>query len=170
MRLSLRFLLPLMLVVGLFAYAAVPLADTLMLRWFVRDLDTRSLLIASAVSEPLSGLVLTGSTPRIEQFFQRLTQDERLYAVGLCIAGRAMPIATPEFPSDIACSTLRGQADAAKALIRTAHGMLHLTVAPVDTCTASTVPANGHGSSITAFSVSRSITTCSAWIESPALT
>jgi len=64
MRLSLRFLLPLMLVVGLFAYAAVPLADTLMLRWFVRDLDTRSSLIASAVSEPLSGLVLTGSTPR----------------------------------------------------------------------------------------------------------
>jgi trehalose 6-phosphate synthase len=133
MRLSLRFLFPLMLVVGLFAYAAVPLADTLMLRWFVRDLDVRSTLIASAVSEPLSGLVLTGSTPRIEQFFRRLTQDERLYAVGLCIAGRATPIATPEFPSDIACSSLRGQADAAKALIRTAHGMLHLTVAPVDT-------------------------------------
>ena len=133
MPLSLRFLLPLMLVVGLFAYAAVPLADTLMLRWFVRDLDTRSSLIASAVSEPLSGLVLTGSTPRIEQFFQRLTQDERLYAVGLCMAGRATPIATPEFPSDIACSSLRAQAGAAKAIIRTAHGMLHLAVSPVDT-------------------------------------
>ena len=50
----------------LFAYAAVPLADTLMLRWFVRDLDTRSSLIASAVSEPLSGLVLTGSTPFLQ--------------------------------------------------------------------------------------------------------
>ena len=132
MPLSLRFLLPLMLVVGLFAYAAVPLADTLMLRWFVRDLDTRSSLIASAVSEPLSGLVLTGSTPRIEQFFQRLTQDERLYAVGLCIAGRATPIATPEFPSDIACSSLRTQAGAAKAIIRGAHGMLHLAVSPIE--------------------------------------
>jgi len=75
MRLSLRFLLPLLLVVGLFAYAAVPLTDALMLRWFVRDLDIRSALIASTVNEPLSGLVLTGSTPRIEQFFQRLTQD-----------------------------------------------------------------------------------------------
>jgi len=132
MPLSLRFLLPLMLVVGLFAYAAVPLADTLMLRWFVRDLDTRSSLIASAVSEPLSGLVLTGSTPRIEQFFQRLTQDERLYAVGLCVAGRATPIATPEFPSDIACSSLRTHAGAAKAIIRGANGMLHLTVSPID--------------------------------------
>jgi len=132
MRLSLRFLLPLLLVVGLFAYAAVPLADTLMLRWFVRDLDIRSSLIASAVNEPLSGLVLTGSTPRIEQFFARLTQDERLYAVGLCVAGRATPIATAEFPSDIACSSLRAQAGAAKALIRTAHGMLHLSIVPID--------------------------------------
>ncbi|MEO8486425.1 MAG: trehalose-6-phosphate synthase [Betaproteobacteria bacterium] len=132
MPLSLRFLLPLMLVVGLFAYAAVPLADTLMLRWFVRDLDTRSSLIASAVSEPLSGLVLTGSTSRIEQFFQRLTQDERLYAVGLCMAGRATPIASTEFPSDIACSSLRTHAGAAKAVVQTAHGMLHLAVSPVD--------------------------------------
>ncbi|CAG0969744.1 trehalose 6-phosphate synthase [Burkholderiales bacterium] len=133
MRLSLRFLLPLMLVVGLFAYAAVPLADTLMLRWFVRDLDTRSSAIATAVTGPLSGLVLTGSTPRIEQFFERLTQDERLYAVGLCLAGRAMPIATPDFPADIACSSLRAHADAAKAVMTTAHGMLHLAVTPVDT-------------------------------------
>ena len=36
MRLSLRFLFPLLLVVGLFAYVAVPLADALLLRWFVR--------------------------------------------------------------------------------------------------------------------------------------
>ena len=132
MRLSLRFLLPLMLVVGLFAYAAVPLADSLMLRWVVRDLDVRSSLIANAVSEPLSGLVLTGSTPRIEQFFRHLTQDERLYAVGLCIAGHAMPIATPGFPSGIACSALRAPASTAKSLINTAHGMLHLSVAPID--------------------------------------
>ena len=96
MRLSLRFLLPLLLVVGLFAYAAVPLTDALMLRWFVRDLDIRSALIASPVNDPLSGLVLTGATPRIEQFFQRLTQDERLYAVGLCLAGGTAPIATAE--------------------------------------------------------------------------
>ena len=119
MPLSLRFLLPLMLVVGLFAYAAVPLADTLMLRWFVRDLDTRSSLIATAVSEPLSDLVTTGSTPRIEHFFKRLTQDERLYAVGLCVAGRATPIATPDFPGGLACArcarTRRRRAGASSA-------------------------------------------------------
>jgi hypothetical protein len=41
-RLSLRFIPPLALVLGLFAYAVVPLMDNLTLRWFVRDLDIRS--------------------------------------------------------------------------------------------------------------------------------
>ena len=132
MRLSLRFLLPLMLVVGLFAYAAVPLADTLMLRWFVRDLDARSSLIASSVGESLSGLVQDGSTTRVQQFFQRLTQNERLYAVGLCLAGQPTPIASPDFPSEIACSSLRAHTGPARSLVQTAHGMLHLAVSPVD--------------------------------------
>ena len=42
MRLSLRFIIPLLIALAAFAYAAVPLADALMQRWFVRDLDIRS--------------------------------------------------------------------------------------------------------------------------------
>jgi len=41
-RLSLRFVIPLLIAVGIFAYGALPLADRLMLRWFSRDLETRS--------------------------------------------------------------------------------------------------------------------------------
>ena len=39
MRLSLRFIIPLLVVIAAFAYAVVPLVDKLTLRWFVRDLD-----------------------------------------------------------------------------------------------------------------------------------
>ena len=46
MRLSLRFLLPLALVLAGLAYAVIPLVDTLTLKWFVRDLELRSQLIA----------------------------------------------------------------------------------------------------------------------------
>ena len=48
--LSLRFLIPLLLALGVFAYAAVPLVDSLMSRWFVRDLDIRANLIANTVA------------------------------------------------------------------------------------------------------------------------
>ena len=49
MRLSLRFLLPLALVLAGLAYAVIPLVDTLTLKWFVRDLEIRSELIGRMV-------------------------------------------------------------------------------------------------------------------------
>ena len=52
-RLSIRFILPLALALGLFAYAVVPLVDDMTLRWFVRDLDARSQMVSSALHETL---------------------------------------------------------------------------------------------------------------------
>ncbi len=41
MRFSLRFLLPLALVLAGLAYAVIPLVDMLTLKWFMRDLELR---------------------------------------------------------------------------------------------------------------------------------
>jgi trehalose-6-phosphate synthase len=131
MRLSLRFIIPLLVALGVFAYAAVPLVDTLMLRWFVRDLDIRSSLVAATVQEPLSSLIQTGSTPRIVAYFNRLTQDERLYAVGLCLEGRHDVIATRNFPAEINCGGLDFYAATPEHVLRTVRGLLHLAVRPV---------------------------------------
>ena len=106
MRLSLRFLIPLLLALGVFAYGAVPLADALMQRWFVRDLDMRSTLITTTVQEPLSELIATGSRARIIAFFDRMMRDERLYAVALCLEPTGEPIATANFPREINCAAL----------------------------------------------------------------
>ena len=84
MRLSLRFVIPLLLAIGAFAYIAVLVADTLMLRWFVRDLDIRSSLIAQTVQEPLTGLVETGYTypASLGYFDQRFSlRTSRYYVV-----------------------------------------------------------------------------------------
>ncbi len=131
MRLSLRFLVPLLLALGIFAYAAVPLVDALMTRWFVRDLDIRSNLIASTVQEPLEELIRTGSSARIMGFFRRLTSDERLYAVGLCLSDNVVPIATGEFPRELRCSGLHAYQNAGEHLLRTAKGVLHVAVRPL---------------------------------------
>ena len=103
-----------------------------MLRWFVRDLDIRSNLIAATVQEPLSGLILTGSTPRIAGYFNRMLQDERLYAIGLCLDERRAPIATSQFPPEIRCDALETYADAGQRTLRSTRGLLHLAIRPVD--------------------------------------
>ena len=84
MRLSLRFLLPLALVLAGLAYAVIPLVDTLTLKWFVRDLESRSELIGRMVEAPLVDLLATDSKVKLHNYFYRILQDERLFAIGFC--------------------------------------------------------------------------------------
>jgi hypothetical protein len=52
----------------------VPLVDSLTLRWFVRDLDIRSSLIAHAMQEPLEEMTRTGNQSRMLQFFRAVCE------------------------------------------------------------------------------------------------
>src|SRR5690349_17885304 len=101
MRLSLRFIIPLLLAVGIIAYAVVPLVDELTLRWFIRDLDIRATLILNTVHDPLEELVRARNRARILQLFTRITRDERLFAIAFCPAMADPPIATPTLPPEV---------------------------------------------------------------------
>jgi len=132
MRLSLRFVIPLLLVLTAFAWGSVPLVDSLTQRWFVRDLDMRSSLIATTVEDPLTEMIDTHSTTRIAAYLNRLIRDERLYAVGLCLPGQAEPIATITFPQEISCASLSSALDRQERLLKTAHGLVHLAVREIE--------------------------------------
>jgi trehalose 6-phosphate synthase len=133
-RLSLRFVIPLLIALAAFAYVSVPLADALMLRWFVRDLDIRSSLIASSVQEQLSVLAPTRSEPRISTVFNRMMRDERLYGIGLCLDATSAPMTTLNFPSTIKCNSLDAFADRpnGQQVLQTANGPLYVAVRPID--------------------------------------
>jgi trehalose-6-phosphate synthase len=132
MRLSLRFVIPLLLVLTAFAWGSVPLVDSLTQRWFVRDLDMRSSLIATTVEDPLTEMIDTHSTTRIAAYLNRLIRDERLYAVGLCLPGQAEPIATITFPQEISCASLSSAQDPQERLLKTSHGLVHLAVREIE--------------------------------------
>src|SRR5207247_9844248 len=123
-RLSLRFVIPLLIAVGIFAYGALPLADKLMLRWFSRDLETRANLIANTIQDPLQDLIRTGNRRRIEEFFTRITQDERLLAVAFCPPNDGESVATTTLPNEMRCYDLdRFTAQAGTSdLLQTASG------------------------------------------------
>ena len=129
MRLALRFVLPLILVLGGFAYAIVPLVDQLTMRWFVRDMDIRSALIANTIGEPLLEQIAAGSKTKIANFFVKITQDERLYAVGYCASPQSAPLASKLLPSDIRCDNLaRFETAGDRHVLRSASGPLHVAV------------------------------------------
>jgi trehalose 6-phosphate synthase len=131
MRLSLRFVIPLLLALGAFAYAVVPLVDRLTLRWFVRDLEIRSNLIANTVEDPLQDLIRARNRARMQQLFTRITQDERLLAVAFCPAGSGEPVATTTLPAEVTCAALDRFSTPSGQLMNSAHGPVLVSVRPL---------------------------------------
>ena len=132
MRLSLRFIVPLALALAAIAYAVVPLVDGLTLRWFVRDIDMRSKLVASAVQDTIQDSLTSGSKSRTLRVFDKISEDERLYALGYCSVSGGPPIATKTFPHDIGCEDLDQFADPSKKVLRSDKGPLHVAVVGID--------------------------------------
>jgi len=127
MRLSLRFIIPLALTLGVIAFTMVPLVDALTLRWFVRDIDIRSRLIANTMQESLvmmldEGGQISRSNTKISRLFNRAVEDERLYAMALCDASGIVRFQTATFSKAIGCvPKLNGAED----------GVLNLPQGPV---------------------------------------
>ena len=131
MRLSLRFILPLLIVLAAIAYGVLPLVDTLMLRWFERDLDIRSTLVTNSIQEPLVDLVRAGSRSKTIAYFNRITQDERLYAIGYCDPSPASLIATKTFPRNLPCKDLTALAGGETRLVSNEKGSVRVSVRPL---------------------------------------
>ena len=107
MPLSLRFVVPLALALAAIAYAVVPLVDRLTFQWFVRDLDTRGALIAKTAQQPLAELVSEpeDAGAKVLRYFERIIQDQRIYALGYCDRAGRISYVTSAFPEGIRCGT-----------------------------------------------------------------
>jgi trehalose 6-phosphate synthase len=135
MRLSLRFVIPLAVTLGLLAYAITPLVDRLTLTWFTRDLDLRANLIAAAVDEPLSHLIDADNSQPLEQFFTRITRDERLYAMAVCTSRDGQPVAMPTLPPEVRCDNLDSFSSPGGQLLTTPQGPLLVSVRELESVT-----------------------------------
>jgi trehalose 6-phosphate synthase len=127
MRLSLRFILPLAITLAAIAYAVIPLVDKLTLQWFVRDLDIRTSLITRTIQEPLADLIREGSRPKIIRYFDRLIQDERLFAIGYCDPQHKLIYKTVTFPATIGCTGRAvGNAEVEGRVVNLDRGLVHV--------------------------------------------
>lgn len=103
LRLQLRFLAPLLLTLVAAAYLALPLMDSLTLRWFARDLNLRGVLMTNALSDSVAEALQTGNTARLQSVFDRSVQDERLVGIALCSKDGLLLRRTEGYPLDLKC-------------------------------------------------------------------
>jgi trehalose 6-phosphate synthase len=133
MRLSLRFLLPLVLVLSGLAYAVIPLVDTLTLKWFVRDIEIRVQLIAGTMEGPLIELITSESRSKLLAYFQRVIRDERLFAIGFCDQNNQLFYKTQTYPDSVPCEGMNTVKAGETALVRLAQGAVHVAAVGLET-------------------------------------
>jgi trehalose 6-phosphate synthase len=127
MRLSLRFLLPLAVVLAALAYAVIPLVDSLTLKWFVKDLEIRAGLVGRMVEAPLGDLLASESKSKLPAYFNRIIQDERLFAIGFCDPNNRLLYKTQTYPDAIACEGGETVRAGETALIQLPRGAVHVS-------------------------------------------
>lgn len=128
MHLSLRFLLPLGLVLAILAYAVLPLVDILTLKWYVRDIEIRVQLIASTMEGPLSELIVSQSRSKLLAYLQRIIQDERLVAIGFCDLNNQLIYKTQTYPKSVSCEEAVSVKSGPMAVLHLAQGAAHVGV------------------------------------------
>lgn len=130
-RLSLRFVIPLALVLALFAYALVPLVENITLRWFIRDLDTRSQMLSTALQDPLIEALSERNNRKLVQLFERSVQDDRLYALAYCDVNDAIQQRTNTYPMALGCPAPLQNAAFRQSMVDLPRGPVHVTSSPL---------------------------------------
>ena len=131
LRLQLRFLLPLAITLVAAAYLAVPLLDQVTLRWFARDLNSRGQLVAGTLADNAADAISSGRYERLRATMERVAQDERLFAMGLCSPDGRWLVRTSGFPRELSCQQAEGVAAQPEHRLDLAGGPVHLGVHPV---------------------------------------
>lgn len=136
MRLSLRFILPLALAISIIAYAVTPLVDTLLFRWFERDLDVRSSTLSTAIStDSLAPILESRSKAKIMAAFKKIMKDERIYALGACDLEGNLLYTTDAFPSEIRCNhpEAKKSEQGYSSILKLEKGPVHIAYRPLQT-------------------------------------
>lgn len=135
MRLSLRFILPLIFALGIIAYAIIPLADSLIFKkWFTRDIEIRGKLIVSTLQDSIISIIEqpTDADSKIQKAFGRAIQDERLYALAFCNLKHQIAYKTQTFPKEITCETNQNSVEPTSEIINLPKGPLHIAYHSID--------------------------------------
>ncbi|CAA7620763.1 trehalose-6-phosphate synthase [Magnetospirillum sp. SS-4] len=119
MLMAFRFIVPLLLVLGGIAWGATPLVGGLIERWFRADVDMRSQLVFHSIQDTVTRLAAAAAAApsdrkagrEITALFQRITQDERLLALGLCSVDGQLKHHSSAWPKGLNCppAPLSGQ-------------------------------------------------------------
>ncbi len=125
------FLLPLVVILAACAWASVYAVDRLMIGWFTDDLTIRGGLIERALEEPVRRSVEAANFESLQQRFERVSTDERLFAVGLCAEDGSLIAGSQKFEKRMGCQM--SVLEPTTFVTDLPTGLYHIQIMPIPT-------------------------------------
>ena len=121
---------------GLFAAGIVIAALTLLAAvmvedWSQRDIDLRSRLVFRSIRDQVAMAMTAKSDIDLAQVFERITEDERILALGFCTAQGQLRYATKEFPKSVTCDRIRRTQSNTFATVTDSGHRIHISSFPI---------------------------------------
>jgi trehalose 6-phosphate synthase len=102
--LGLRFGVPLVALLAGATYLAVPHVDRILTEWFRTDVESRSRLVAASIEDGMAPLLEERSERKIHAYLEKVTTDERLLAVLVCLKNGKVAYKTERAPTEVECT------------------------------------------------------------------
>lgn len=130
MKMALRFIVPLGVFFLIVAYGLTPLVNSMLNRWFTRDLDVRARLISTTAQESIEQMLSLSSQQearqRISRYLKKVTEDERLMAIGFCLSKNELFSSSELFPKSVNCASISELSSFSGVIETTAKGDIHV--------------------------------------------
>lgn len=133
MKNTIKFSFPLLLILALIAWGSLPIIQFVTSRWFERDAEIRSKIVADAIEQSMSESMFDTSRQgknRRQEVLRRISQSERVFAIAVC-QGDTRVESTNLFPTELLCQAFSDASSHKPITIEGATGTYNVSVAPL---------------------------------------
>jgi len=109
-----------------------PLASVLVDAWSHRDLEGRSKLVFASIKDYVALQLANGGTRELAALFERLTEDEKLFALGYCDESGTLRFPTKLMPPAFSCESLALSRTATFSTLQSGAGRILVASFPLD--------------------------------------
>ncbi|HUN96256.1 MAG TPA: trehalose-6-phosphate synthase [Bradyrhizobium sp.] len=116
---------------GIVIAALTLLAAVMVEDWSQRDIDLRSRLVFRSIRDQVAMAMTAKPDIELAQLFERITEDERILALGFCSAQGQLRYVTKEFPKSITCDSVKGAKSNTFAAVTDSGHRIHISSFPI---------------------------------------
>jgi trehalose 6-phosphate synthase len=120
-----------LLAAGMVIAALTLLAAVMVVDWSQRDIDLRSRLVFRSIRDQVAMAMTAKPDIDLGQVFERITEDERILALGFCTAQGQLRYATKEFPKSVTCDSMKRTKSNTFATVTVSGRRIHISSFPI---------------------------------------